>query len=47
MDLTDCVDNVYHLRVKASLCFGILTCFHLHVQVERGEGEFVVDYLGG
>jgi hypothetical protein len=45
MDLTDGVDIVYHLRVKAPLCFGILTCFRL--QVERGEGEFVIGYLGG
>jgi hypothetical protein len=47
MDLTDGVAIAYHLRVKASLCFGILTCFRLHLQVKRGEGEFVVGYLGG
>jgi hypothetical protein len=47
MDLTDGVDIVCHLRVNAPLCFGILTCFRLCLQVERGEGEFVVGYLGG
>ena len=46
MDLTDGMDIVYHLRVKASLCFGILTRYRLRLQVERGEGEFVVGYLG-
>jgi hypothetical protein len=47
MDLTDGVDIVYYRRVKTPFCFGILTRFCLHLQVERGEGGFVVGYLGG
>jgi len=45
MDVTDVVDIVYHLRVKAPLCFGILPC--LCLQPESGEGKFVVGYLVG
>lgn len=46
MDLTDGVDIVHHLRVKAPLYFEILTHFHLRLQVERREGEFVISYVG-
>jgi len=45
MDLTDGVDTVCHLRLKAPLCFGILPC--LCLQAERREGIFVVGYLVG